>query len=224
VQGPFAQAANNRRTPPATSNAVSTRSALSTCIICLFVVYRGPSRKLRPTGTPHQLNSASLIIGPAARSSSSSSSSADAAGLEVSPLTGAGSSNGDAAAAAAPGAEQPVSRAFDQPGLQLELGYNLAGGTPILSASRRFGSNSSSSSTPGVLGSSSSWQLRQLKAAYDGKSNNVTLSAAGAAWSLGVVFPTEATGPLGMPRKPSSSNGWPRLMLSLQPDVSFEAM
>jgi hypothetical protein len=95
--------------------------------------------------------------------------------------------------------------------LQLELGYNVSGGTPILSASRRFGS-------------SSSWHLRQLKAAYDGKSNNVTLSAAGAAWSLGVVFPTEATGLLGMPKKPSSSSGWPRLMLSLQPDVSFEAM
>jgi hypothetical protein len=54
----------------------------------------------------------------------------------------------------------------------------------------------------------------------------VTLSAAGAAWRLGVVFPTEATGPLGMPKRPSSSSssGWPRLMLSLQPDVSFEAL
>jgi hypothetical protein len=202
---------------------LSSRSVPQLAYFCLLVACRGPSRKLRLTGTPHQLNSTSLILGPAAQSSSSSSSSsADAAGgLEVSPLPGAGSSAGDAAAA---GAEQPVSRAFDQPGLQLELGYNLAGGTPILSASRRFGSSSSSSSTTGVLGSSSSWQLRQLKAAYDGKSNNVMLSAAGAAWSLGVVFPTEATGPLGLPRKPSSSNGWPRLMLSLQPDVSFDAM
>jgi hypothetical protein len=169
------------------------------------------------------------MLGPITKSSgtSSSSSSSNAgagAGLEVTQL----SSNGEAAAAAAAAVEQPVSRAFDQPGLQLELGYNLLNGTPILSASRRFSSSSSSSSSgsgEAVGGSSSSsWRLRQLKAAYDGKSNNVTLSADGAAWSLGVVFPTEATGLLGFPKQPSSSSKWPRLMLSLQPDVSFEAL
>jgi hypothetical protein len=158
------------------------------------------------------------MLGPIGRSSSSSSSSADTnAAPEASQPSTAGSSNGEAAAA-----EQPVSKAFDQPGLELELGYNFAGGTPILCASRRF--NSSSTTGSSTISGGSSWQLRQLKAAYDGKSNNVTLSAAGAAWNLGVVFPTEASGPLGLPRKLGSSNGWPRLMLSLQPNVSFEAL
>lgn len=109
-------------------------------------------------------------------------------------------------------ADQPATKSFDQPGLQYELGWNLQHNSPVLSATRRFGGTSD--------GSSSHWSLKQVRAAFDGKSSALSLSAAGGCWNFGMMFPTEATGPLGLP-KLGQAGLWPKVLLTLTPDLTL---
>lgn len=192
---------------------------------CCCACCRQSAHKLRLTGHPHQLHSASVILGPPkvqeTESSfsvqplaiNSSSSSNRSSSNRSSRLQLAAGSNSSADSNSSSAADQSVIRSFDQPGLQYELGWNLQQNSPVLSAARRFSCNNSSSS--------SCWNLRQVKAAYDGKASALSLSAAGGCWNFGMLFHTDASGPLGLP-KFSQAGMWPKVLLTLTPDLALQ--
>ncbi|KAF8063730.1 hypothetical protein HT031_003586 [Scenedesmus sp. PABB004] len=159
---------------------------------------RRSSHKLRLSGSPHALHQFALLLGPAGGPAGGGAAGwregGDGAGAG-----GAADEDGDAGAAAPPG------RAFEAPGLQLELGFNLRAGLPLASATRRFGG-------------SGGWRLRALRAALDGKPGApLALSANGGCWRVALALPMDGAGALGLPRP----RCWPKLTFTLTPDLGL---
>lgn len=206
----------------------------SKCHVDISCLCRSSGHKLRLTGHPHQLHSASLILGPkpqqpdasfnvqpldiSSRSSSSYSSSgrnrsstnSRSQQSTIEQPSSTPNNTADSFSSSSSTSESPAARAFDQPGLHCELGWNLHTNSPIMSATRRICSNTSNC-----------WHMRQVKAAYDGKGNTLSLSASGGCWNFGMLFPTDNSGPLGLP-KLGTDVPWPRMMLTLTPDLSMQ--
>jgi len=231
---------------------VTVMSMLCPTLLRCLSCCRTATRRLRISGTPHQLHKVSLLFNTLRNNSiddsravvTNNAGSTHPSDMQMRIDHRLQNSSGRTGSTSSV-VQQLAYPAPTQPDLQLELGWNLQVAAPVLSMCKSFSARGSISSSSGSadkssLGSSrqpetssrkllvrSCLPLRQLKAAYDCKAGSINLSVAGPSWNLSLSVPAETRGVLGLPvpcsGKSQGSTCWPKLVLTFSPDISTVA-